>query len=97
MSRFLVSLNTGVVLPFCEAALKSPGVRELSPEEATAYLASVKRKTVAPLDVTPVAVEPLFEVAPEPEVEVEAVTVMTQDISEGEPDVEAVLGALEVD
>ena len=97
MARFLVSLNTGVVLPFCEAALKSPGVRETTSEESAAYEASVKANVkVEPMDVTPVPAEPLIEVA-EPEVEVEAVSVVTQDISEGEPDVEAVLGALETD
>lgn len=94
MARFLVSLNTGVVLPFCEAALKSPGVRELSSEEAAAYLASVEQKKVEPMDLTPTPAEPLIDVpAPEPE----KVEVVTQDFADGEPDVEAVLGALEVD
>lgn len=96
MARYLVSLNTGVVLPFNENALKSPGVREVTPAEAAAYEASVKAKKVAPMDMTPEPVEPLIEV-PEPEPVVEAVAVVTQDITEGEPDVEAVLGALEAD
>lgn len=99
MGRYLVSLNTGVVLPYIEASLKSPGVRELTPEEAATYEASLKAKQkTEPMDMTPEAAAPLIEVPdPEPEVEVEAVTVVTQDFADGEPEVEAVLGALEVD
>lgn len=98
MGSYLVSLKTGVVLPYCAASLKSPGVRELTSEEAAAYEASVQERAVTPMDVTPEPAEPLIDVpALEPEVEVEAVTVVTQDFADGEPDVEAVLGALEVD
>lgn len=94
MARYLVSLNTGVVLPYVPATMKSPGARELTAEEAATYEESVKKKTVAPIDVTPPAAEPKLVVSePEPVV----AEVVTQDFSEGEPDVEAVLGALEVD
>ena len=97
MARFLVSTNTGVVLPYNEAALKSPGVRLLSSDEEAAYLASIKSKEkIEPMDLTPEPAEPLIEV-PAPVVEVAPVSVVTQDIEDGEPDVEAVLGALEVD
>lgn len=94
MARFLVSLNTGVVLPWCEASLKSPGVRELSSEEAAAYLASVEQKKVEPMDLTPEPAEPIIDVPPP---KPEKVEVVTQDFSEGEPDIDEVLGALEVD
>lgn len=98
MARYLVSLNTGVVLPYIEASLKSPGVRELTSEEAATYEASVKSRTVKLMDITPVAqaaAAPILNVAPASKPV--SVEVVTQDFADGEPDVEAVLGALGVE
>ena len=96
MARYLVSLNTGVVLPYNEAALKSPGVRETTSEESAAYEAAVATRSVKPIDVVPPPAEPLID-TPKPEPVVKEVEVVTQDFAEGEPDIDAVLGALEAD
>lgn len=96
MARYLVSLTTGVVLPYVPAALKSPNVRELSADEAAQYEDGLKtKKKFEPMDVAPQAAAPLL--TPEPEPEPVVAEVVTQDISEGEPDIDAVLGALEAD
>jgi hypothetical protein len=98
MGRYLVSLNTGVVLPYSEAALKSPGVRMLSADEAAQYEDGLKtKKKFEPMDVTSQSAAPLLTPEPEPKPEPVVAEVVTQDISEGEPDIDAVLGALEAD
>jgi ATP-dependent RNA circularization protein (DNA/RNA ligase family) len=91
--RLLKSLNTGVVLPFSEAALLTPNVREMTQNEVNEYLASIGKAPSAPV------VEVVEEVE-EPEetvTNVEMGVTVTQDFSEGEPDVSEVLKALETE
>lgn len=97
MARFLKSLVTGVVLPYNEAALKSADIRKMSAEECEEYEASMKSSS----DPHPDVVVPTVTADPHPDVvkttpavEPEVGEVILEDF---DPDVEGVLGALEVD
>lgn len=90
--RLLKSLTTGVVLPYNPAALKSANVREMTAQEVAEYMGTLDQKAEAPQPVA--EPEPVFE---EPAPEIETGVVVTQDYSEGEPDADEVLKALEVD
>lgn len=97
-NRYLKSTTTGVVLPFNETTLRvSPHVIELSAHEAMEYekKMGVRSEDAAPPPVAP-APEPIKEAAPET-VKVAKGVVASQDISDGEPDVQEVLSALEVE
>jgi hypothetical protein len=98
--KYLKSLITGVVLPYVEASLLSKNVRVMTPEECAEYEASlpggVKTPAAAP-EPTP-APEPVAVAAIEtPPTEVKKGVTVTRDISEGEPNVDEVIAALEVD
>jgi hypothetical protein len=88
MARYLKSLNTGVVLPYVEAALLSPGVREMTAEECAEYDASLGKKS----STAPAAKKKVRK-----KKQAAKTGVATQDISEGEPSAEEVLKALEDD
>lgn len=91
MARYLKSLETGVVLPYVQAALLSPGVREMSPEECAEYEASLG-KTPKPQQV-----QKKKRKQPAEKVKVAKGATVTRDISEGEPSAADVLEALKVD
>jgi hypothetical protein len=96
MARYLKSLVTGVVLPYNTATLKSADVRQMSASECVEYEESMGLVS-APVVEEPVVEEPVVE---EPVVEepvIEEPVVEIQDHSEGEPEIEAVLGALEAE
>jgi len=93
MARYLKSLNTGVVLPYVEAALLSPGVREMTAEECAEYEASIG-KTPQPAKA---AKKKKRKKPAEEKAEVAKGKTVTRDISEGEPDAAEVLEALKVD
>lgn len=96
MARYLKSLNTGVVLPYVQAALLSPGVREMTAEECAEYEASIgKAPQPAQAAKKKKRKKPAEEKAEKTQV-AKGKTV-TRDISEGEPDAAAVLEALKVD
>ena len=88
-ARYLKSLSTGVVLPYVEAALLSPGVREMTADECAEYEASIGKK--------PAAQPVRKKKAPKPAAEPVKGEVTTRDISEGEPSAEEVLKAIESD
>jgi hypothetical protein len=88
-ARYLKSLETGVVLPYVQAALLSPGVREMSAEECEEYEASIGK--------TPVVKKAPKKKAAKVETAVAKGEVVTKDISEGEPTADEVLKALETD
>lgn len=92
-ARYLKSLSTGVVLPYVEATLLNAKVREMTPAECEEYEASIGVSNSPPPAPEPVA-EPEPVAAP---AAVEKGVTVTRDISEGEPDVDAVIAALEVD
>ena len=90
MARYLKSLSTGVILPYVAASLKSPGVREATSEEATEYEASLGIVNTAKPASKPKAKAKVSK-------KTRKKKVVTQDISEGEPDPDEVLAALKVD
>ena len=92
MAQYLKSLVTGVVLPYNEPALKCADIRLMEPAECEEYEASLGSTA----DPSPDAVE----VTPTAEVEepvVEEPVVGEHVVEDFDPDVEGVLGALEID
>ena len=91
MAQYLKSLATGCVLPYVEASLKCADVRKMTADECEEYEASLNK----PVKAAPKVVEP----EPEPDVEPEVVVPEIGEtvIEDFDPDVEWVLGALEVD
>ena len=102
MAKYLRSTSTGVVLPYNAKLAMRPNVVALTDEEAAEYLAGVKNPTaVVPTPEPTPEPEPVPEPVPEPEAEApvfeQALDVAVSDISDGEPNAEELLAALEID
>ena len=92
MAQYLKSLITGVVLPYVEASLKSADIRKMSASECEEYEASMNVKRKLPLKQPKKVIKKKKVVAPVVEPEVGETL-----IGDFDPEVEGVLGALEVD
>lgn len=95
MAKYLRSTTTSVVLPFNAKLAKRPNIEVMTPAECSEYEAGMK----TPVSKVPApAPEPTPEPTPEPKPVFEAIPeVAVQDVSEGEPDAEDILAALDAD
>lgn len=84
--KYLISLTTGVVLPFCHAALKSSAIREATAEEAANYEATLKKPVKAPKAKAKRKAKPKAREG-----------VVTQDFKDGEPNADEIFEALRVE